>query len=794
MIYLTRTFYVLLVSFCCCVDLVIKAEPFYLKQKQDPVDSIRRLLKQNSLKQKNADTHQVNLLLQLSSYYLNRNPPNADSAYLYAGQSYTVSNSLHFQRGQIESLYLMGDALVWKGKGKAGRNILLQGVSLSKQQGDTLQQAMGWLYIAASYGRTDAEIPEKINAFEQAMLLFQKIGNKEREAHALKEIADMHFWQGKSAQSLGELLQVVALYRSINYPKIHYTYDLLVAVNKQLGNYKDAIQYGLASIESARAAHDTASFGLFHGRLGAIHGELKQWNEGLVYLQKALGYFEQDKNIWMVLHTARLISANLIAQKQPQEALDFFLAIIRKYPPEHVHATLEVERSLGDCYLALKQYAQAEKHYLQMIHIEESRDGKGEHTIVTYEKAGSFYLAIQQYDKARAYLEKALRLQKEAGTLLTIADIHLKLFRIDSAQARYSGAIAHYQRYKSLNDSIFNETKSKQIATLQIQYDTRQKEQNIALLTEQNQVQLGRIREREIQRNSIIAGATLLLLLLGLIYRQYQVKKRNNEQLQAQQLEISRQNVSLQELLKEKEWLLKEVHHRVKNNLQMVISLLESQSAYLERDALQAVRDSQHRIFAMSLIHQKLYQEHNVATIDMLVYLHELVHYLRESFETRQYIRFELQIQPIELDATQAIPLGLILNEALTNALKYAFPNNQDGLIRISLTEQADNHLLLTVSDNGVGLPASFDSLTTSTLGMKLMQGLSQDINARLEIESQQGTLIRIRFMAHPVLGKLPVDGLSLADQLDEGTSHTNKGDSEIKTYRTVDNTPNNPV
>ncbi|MDJ1505612.1 histidine kinase dimerization/phosphoacceptor domain -containing protein [Xanthocytophaga agilis] len=764
MVYLTQSFYVLLVSFFCCANLAIKAESFYPIQKQDPADSIRRLLEQSNLKR--ADTNRANLLLQLSAYYLNRNPPNADSAYLYARQSYIVSNVLHFQKGKIESIYLLGDALVWKGNGQTGRSTLLKGISLSKQQGDTLQQAMGWLYVAASYGRTEAEIPEKIRAFEQAMLLFRHIGNKEKEANALKEIADMHFWQGKSAQSLGELLQVVTLYRSINYPKIHYTYDLLVAVNKQLGNYKDAIQYGLASIESARAAQDTTSFGLFHGRLGTIHGELKQWEEGLLYLKKALWYFEQDKNIWMVLHTARLISANLIAQNRPREALDFFLNIIRKYPPEHVHATLEVERSLGDCYLALKQYAQAEKHYLQMIHIEESRDRKGEHTIVTYEKAGSFYLAIQQYDKARAYLEKALRLQKEAGTLLTIADIHLKLFRIDSAQGRYPAAITHYQHYKALNDSIFNEAKSKQISTLQIQYDTRQKEQNIALLTEQNQVQAGRIRQREIQRNSIIAGATLLLLLLGLIYRQYQVKKRNNEQLQAQKLEISRQNVALQELLKEKEWLLREVHHRVKNNLQMVISLLESQSAYLEREALQAVRDSQHRVFAMSLIHQKLYQEHNVATIAMSVYLHELVHYLRDSFDISQRIRFELQIQPIELDATQAIPLGLILNEALTNALKYAFPNNQDGLIRISLIEQADHHFLLTVADNGVGLPDGFDSLTTSTLGMKLMQGLSQDINARLEIESQQGTWIRIWFMAHPVLGQLPVDSLPLADML----------------------------
>jgi two-component sensor histidine kinase len=326
--------------------------------------------------------------------------------------------------------------------------------------------------------------------------------------------------------------------------------------------------------------------------------------------------------------------------------------------------------------------------------------------------------------------------------------LHLLLFKVDSAQANYTAAIAHYQHFKALTDSIFNHVKSEQIASLQIQHDTKKKEQNIALLLQQSQAQQARIRQREMQRNAIIAGAIVLLFLSGVIYNQYLVKQRSNEQLQAQQKEISLKNHSLQQLLEEKEWLLKEVHHRVKNNLHTIISLLESQSAYLQNDALQAIKDSQHRVFAMSLIHQKLYQATNVASIDMSIYLQELIHYLRESFNTRQRVRFQVQIERIELDAARAIPMGLILNEAVTNALKHAFPNDRAGLILLSLTRQAESQFLLSVADNGIGLPAGFDSVRTNSLGMKLMKGLSREINAQLSIESKEGTLIQVAFTA----------------------------------------------
>jgi two-component sensor histidine kinase len=203
-------------------------------------------------------------------------------------------------------------------------------------------------------------------------------------------------------------------------------------------------------------------------------------------------------------------------------------------------------------------------------------------------------------------------------------------------------------------------------------------------------------------------------------------------------------------LLEEKECLLREIHHRVKNNLQIVMSLLNSQAASLaDQAALSAIRESQHRVQAMALIHQKLYQSEGLARIPMPDYVKELVAYLRDSYRLSQPVRFELHIDPVEIDVTQAVPLGLILNEAITNACKYAFPGGRAGTVRVSLRRlpgvQPAAYQLL-IQDDGVGLPAGFTPARSRSLGMTLLHGFSRQIGGNLVIESPPGLAISLTF------------------------------------------------
>ena len=219
---------------------------------------------------------------------------------------------------------------------------------------------------------------------------------------------------------------------------------------------------------------------------------------------------------------------------------------------------------------------------------------------------------------------------------------------------------------------------------------------------------------------------------------------------------ITNKNGQLQHFLTEKEWLLKEIHHRVKNNLQIVMSLLNSQSSYInDESALTAIHDSQHRVHAMSLIHQKLYNSENLSSIDMSFYIRELASYLSDSFNTGQRIRFEFDIEPLELDVSQAVPLGLILNEAITNSLKYAFPNEREGVINVTLSNTSGNQYLLEISDNGIGIPSHLKNKKAGSLGMSLMAGLSEDLDGSFSIEKNNGTVIRILFV-HDISVKRP--------------------------------------
>jgi PAS domain S-box-containing protein len=200
--------------------------------------------------------------------------------------------------------------------------------------------------------------------------------------------------------------------------------------------------------------------------------------------------------------------------------------------------------------------------------------------------------------------------------------------------------------------------------------------------------------------------------------------------------------------LEEKEILLKEVHHRVKNNLQIVSSLLYLQAARTEHSgAVSALRESQNRIRSMALIHERLYQSPNLASVDMGEYTRTLVSDLRHSHKaTDSPVQLALNIEDIPLAVTEAIPCGLIINELVSNALKHAFPDGRTGQITIELKRNDDDSCLLLVSDDGIGIPEAVDFRNASSLGLTLINSLVKQLDGTVELDRRRGTSFRISF------------------------------------------------
>lgn len=244
-----------------------------------------------------------------------------------------------------------------------------------------------------------------------------------------------------------------------------------------------------------------------------------------------------------------------------------------------------------------------------------------------------------------------------------------------------------------------------------------------------------------------IISLLILVFFIILLYKHVKLRQKTDRKIKIRDQQIIEHKAVNTELSKDKEWLLKEIQDRVKNNLQIVISLLNTQSAYIDNDdALNAIQNSKYRMHAMSLMHQKIYQSDNLSYVDMSCYISELINYIKECFEINNKIRFIVDTSKVNLDLALAIPIGLIINEALSNAVKYAFPKHSKGEIRISLKNTDKNNYKLIIADNGIGFPKDYQFDKRETLGMNLIVGLSNQIDGIFELENENGLKITITF------------------------------------------------
>lgn len=201
--------------------------------------------------------------------------------------------------------------------------------------------------------------------------------------------------------------------------------------------------------------------------------------------------------------------------------------------------------------------------------------------------------------------------------------------------------------------------------------------------------------------------------------------------------------------LKEKEVLLREIHHRAKNNLQLIFSLLKLQSGYIkDKQDIEIFKESQNRIKSLALIHERLYQSKDLANIDFNEYIKNLANSLIKFYGTdRDKIALKVDVGDVLLGVDAAIPCGLIVNELVSNSLKHAFPEGREGKVKIALRSTDEKEIELVVSDNGVGMPEDLDFRNTESLGLHLVTILAEDqLQGKIELDRTKGTKFQIKF------------------------------------------------
>jgi two-component sensor histidine kinase/ligand-binding sensor domain-containing protein len=241
---------------------------------------------------------------------------------------------------------------------------------------------------------------------------------------------------------------------------------------------------------------------------------------------------------------------------------------------------------------------------------------------------------------------------------------------------------------------------------------------------------------------SIVAfGGVLYWIIEGRTRRIRRQKELLEQEVRERTAEISRQN-------EEKTLMLKEIHHRVKNNLQVISSLLNLQAEGIQdKRVLALFEDGRHRVNSMALIHEKMYQSKNLVNIDIRNYIDELVRSLIDAYDSNKNIHLHTEIEDHLFRIDTIVPLGLILNEIISNAMKYAFTEMEDGELRVSLRKTGPNRFMLEVGDNGKGIPATINFEDAESLGMQLILMLSDQINGKATLLRGTGTTYRIEFV-----------------------------------------------
>ena len=344
-----------------------------------------------------------------------------DSAQFFSQQAATLSSRQHYARGQIASCYALGNLMLARNDVAGCRRLLSQGLNISRQRREQHMAADGWYYLGTSYTLSAADMTRRIECFQQAAALYRTVGDALRAAYCLKTIADLHMQQGKDELARTELLQVLAQYRAVGYRRLHYTYDLLGVTSNNLGDYKEAFRYGQAAIESALATQDTVDLNLFYCRVGALYRALNQFPEALTYYNNVLWRAEKAHNANSVKDALILITELLIAQHQPQRALNLALQKLRQYPSNDP-LRIDSLNLLARGYLANQQFGPAESCNVELINaLERNRERPGSRGLLlkAYIRAAKIALITKRYDKVRPYLGKAVAQRGETYSDMT---------------------------------------------------------------------------------------------------------------------------------------------------------------------------------------------------------------------------------------------------------------------------------------------------------------------------------------------------------------------------------------
>ncbi len=603
---------------------------------------------------------------------------------------------------------------------------------------------------------TDPTYPEVLQIARYALTLAGEADNPTQMGDAYTLLANWHYFSitSNNPDSVYQYsLKALEQYRQTD------SLSLIARGSKRVGSdlagmgrFREAESYLFDAARIYESLDDQKSLASTYANLNYLYRESRNWPEAVRYGERSLAIIEaiyQDEReliqplLGLIFTYPEVGKAELGLEKAEQVVQ----IIGSEYDwADNVHMA-NVRSWRGEAHVAVGNYEEALADFIysweviQTI-VPEPSDADGWRGNI-----GNVLRLQSQYADAIPHIKANLRhhLEKNIDDWKLIEDNQFWLAECYRETGPVDSAYHYLAQAQQSQEKRLTEELAAVQNELRIKYDSDQKEATIS----SQQATIVQQRRSQLLVLGIVA---LLVALLAVILFNARRNRQKNRRLEALNKELTHTNHQLDQRNAQNEVLVKEIHHRVKNNLEIISSLLELQSRQTQDESAQlAMLESQARVKSMGLLHQKLFQNQEQVSIEMRDYFLKLSNNLLQTFNADDQIDVQIDMEPIELDMDTAIPIGLMVNELITNSLKYAFPDRRDGRIKLRLQQEDAEHLALSVADNGVGKVAGTSPKGTG-FGSQLIQLLTQQLQGVMQESVGDGTSVtfRLKRVLHP--------------------------------------------
>lgn len=509
--------------------------------------------------------------------------------------------------------------------------------------------------------------------------------------------------------------------------------SVLANILMSRGNYDAALEYLLRGLKIAEAEELPEKKAVLENGISRLHYDLGRYDKAIAYAERTLAYFTAEKNWSEVVSTHYMIASTYRKTGDTEKSEENFLTALETAEKHGIRDAVPfIYNGLTALYSDLGEHQKAVDYSLKSLPIFQAQNNRHGEFSAMY-AVGNEYISLGKPEKALPYLNRALPIAEATNDAKGISRVRQTLSSAYRETGNYRPAYENLREAFLLEDTIYSAESAARLAEAETKYETEKVQKDLELSEQKAAVQAAEI---QLQRNRFwwlaVVALLSLLLIIGLILT-LRARKRKNDL-------IAKQS-------KEKEILLRELHHRVKNNLSVISGILSLQS-YKTEDAAakKAITDSRTRVESMSLIHQKLYQKENLTSIEIQSYIEELSDMIFDAYGyDRDSAALILDVEKMQVDVETAIPLGLIINEIISNTFKHGFPEGvKKPEVKIVLAEK-DKKLHLNLSDNGVGLPGDFiiptdNPRNAKSFGTQLLSSLAKQLDAKLTVGRGPGS------------------------------------------------------